>query len=255
MRVAATSRTIWVALVTIGALVALTDVARAQEPARWARPPGEPSEAALREARERYVEGTDLAAEGRWADALEAFTVAYERSGVAAALFNVATTLRSLGRHRDARDAFDQLLSGHPEADPEMRADATRLRTEVAVRVALVLIGGVPREPGLELWIDGARRALDDARPVVAEVDPGPHALRLELDRHAPWLWEGTLGDGERLALEADLTPLPERSSRRRPALWATLAVLVVAGLAVGAYFVFFHDRGLEPLSPNTIRL
>lgn len=239
----------------LAVLALFANVAHAQ-PTTWPRPIGEPSAEALGEARERYVEGTDLAAEGRWADALDAFSVAYARSGVAAALFNVATTLRSLGRHREARDAFDQLLAEHPEADEEMRADATRFRTEVAVRVALVMIGGVPRAPKLELWVDGARRSLDEARPVVAEVDPGPHSLRLELDRHAPWLWEGALGDGERLALEASLEPLPEvSSSRRRPALWATLTLVVIAGLAVGAYFLFIHDRGLEPLSPNTIRL
>jgi tetratricopeptide (TPR) repeat protein len=222
------------------------------QPRVWPSPRAEPTEAALAEARASFVRGTELASEGRWADALEAFEHSYARSGVPAALFNVATTLRSLGRYVEARDAFDQLLEGAP--DEELRTEATRLRSEVAARVALVILGGVPRDPSAVLWLDGVRLALDDTRPVTRDVDPGPHSLRLELDAHAPWLWEGTVEDGARVTLEATLEALPA-TRRRRPGLWITLSLVVVAGLATGAYFAFFRDRGLHPASEAVIRL
>ncbi len=237
------------------ALVLVFAASAGAQPRVWPGPRAEPTEAALADARASFVRGTELASEGRWADALEAFERAYARSGVPAALFNVATTLRSLGRYVEARDAFDQLLEGAPDdADEELRAEATRLRSEVAARVALVILGGVPRDPSAGLWLDGVRLSLDETRPVTRDVDPGPHSLRLELDAHAPWLWEGTIEDGARVTLEATLEALPE-TRRRRPGLWITVSLVVAAGLATGAYFAFFHDRGLQPASEAVIRL
>ncbi|MCB9617567.1 MAG: tetratricopeptide repeat protein [Sandaracinus sp.] len=237
----------------VALLLALTLVSPAfAQPRTWEGPRNEPSEAAVGEARSSFVRGTELAAEGRWADALEAFERAYSLSGVLAALFNVATTLRSLGRYVDARDAFDQVLRANP--DDDLRDEATRLRAEVAARVALVIVGGVPRDPRLTFWIDGTRAPLDDTRPVTRDVDPGPHTLRLELEGHTPWLWEGHADDGARLTLEAELVVLPP-ARRRRPGLWVTVGLVVAGALATGAYFLFFHDRGLSPGSDQVIRL
>ncbi|MEZ4251014.1 MAG: tetratricopeptide repeat protein [Polyangiales bacterium] len=222
------------------------------QPRTWEGPDGEPSESTLGEARALFVRGTELAAEGRWADALEAFERAYTLSGVLAALFNVATTLRSLGRYVDARDAFDQVLRATP--DDELRDEATRLRAGSRGAGRVGDRRRVPRDPQLTFWVDGARAPLDDTRPVTRDIDPGPHTLRLELEGHTPWLWEGHADDGARLTLEAELVPLPP-TRRRRPGLWVTVALVVAGALATGAYFLFFHDRGLSPGSDQVIRL
>src|SRR5688500_19004116 len=60
--------------------------------------------------REHYVRGLEAARREAWSDAVVHFRLSYELSGTSASLYNLAVALRALGRHRDARDAFDRLL-------------------------------------------------------------------------------------------------------------------------------------------------
>lgn len=83
-------------------------------------------------AREAYQAGLAAADEGRWSDALVQFEEAYTLTGSSVALQNVGLVLRSLGRHREARDVFARLVAEFPD-DPGADENV-RLRDEQAAR-------------------------------------------------------------------------------------------------------------------------
>jgi len=222
-------------------------------------PLGEPNADALSTARERFAEGTAAAEEGRWSDALSAFRQAYELSGISAALYNVGTTYRSLGRYVDARDTFAQLLREHPELSDDMQGTVAGLRDEVAARVAAIELRGVPLEGELNLRFDGRRTDIPAARPVRLETQGGSHAVRLTQPDHEPFLWEGSVAEGDTRVVEVELVPIiveasPEGMSTLGKAILITVIGLVVVGAAVGVGLALRSD-GLQPESEFTVEL
>lgn len=113
----------------------------------------------------------------QWDAALEEFARSYALSGSPAALFNMASTLRALGRFREARDAIDRLLED-PYLDEATRANAGELRAEVAANVSRVTLEGVP-EGWARVHADGALRETTQSRPIQLDLDPGHRVLRL----------------------------------------------------------------------------
>ncbi len=206
-------------------------------------------------ARDQFANGTTAAEEGRWVDALGAFRESYRLSGIAAALYNAATTYRSLGRYLDSRDTFDQLLREHPDLGEEMADDARRLRAEVGARVASLEVEGLP-EPGddLRLRLDGS--AVTDAgdRPLILEIDPGQRAFGVDRDRHEPFLWEGNVADGARERIMVELIALPESGPRTgRIVLFLALGAVLIAGGITAA--LLLREEGLQPESTNVLEL
>jgi menaquinone-dependent protoporphyrinogen IX oxidase len=238
---------------------------------RWAAPAGEPSKAALDEAHARYIAGNRAVEQGRWADAPVDFEKAYALSGVPSALFNVATTLRALGRHREARDAFALLLRRHgAKLDAPVRKDAETLRTEEAARVAVVVLDDLPaKAPQLRVYVDGVASPDDGSRPLAIEIDSGRHALRVEEPSSQTFAWEGTFTDGERkpiqvrLVSRATVSALPDgpkggasssSSLWSSPIFWTAVGVVVVGGAATGGYF-WHKGRQVEPQSGLVVKL
>ncbi len=238
--------------------------------ARWTPPAAEPSKAALDEAHARYIAGNRAVEQGRWADALVDFEKAYALSGVPSALFNVATTLRALGRHRDARDAFALLLRRHgAKLDAAVRKDAETMRAEEAARVAVLVLDELPdKAPQLRVVVDGAEAPDDGARPLAIEVDPGRHALRVEEPRSQTFTWEGTCADAERrsitvrLASRATLAALPDAPKAEgassgiwtSPIFWTVVGVVVVGGAVTGGYY-WHRGRQVEPQAGFVVKL
>ncbi len=226
------------------ALLALPPAARAQLP----EPPASPSDADVARARDLFVQGVEHAQSERWTQALDAFVRSYAASGSPVALFNVASTLRELGRMREAIEAFDRLLAARA-LDDEMRLGAERLRAQTASQLAGVALDGVP--PGeARVSADGATRTSTE-RPIALELDPGAHELRVELDGYAPWRWQGTLAPGAMLALDADLAPAGGGDALP----WILGAVgLAVAG-AIVAIVVADFEAQLHPRTALVIAL
>ena len=219
-------------------------------------PTSEPDRDALTEARDLFVRGTADAQAERWADALTAFSEAYRISGIAAALYNAATTLRSIGRYVDARDAFDQLLREHPDLSEDMSASARDLRQELVARVAILELRDLP-EVTATLRLDGALRDDDGSRPLEVEVDAGSHALQIEVPEFLPFLWEGNVRDGERREIRVVLDPVPvvepAGPSVVKIVLWTVVGLLVVGGgITLG---LLLREDGLNPESSSVVRL
>lgn len=237
----------------------------AAEPHRWAGPSGEPTQASIEEARARYSTGNRAVEAGRWADALGDFERSYALSGVPAALFNLATTLRALGRHVEARDAFAELLEVHPDADPGQRDKARALRDEEQTRIATIELAELPTGSDVTVWIDGRRAADDAARPLLLELDPQRHDLRVERSRHKSVHWRGVLSGGERRTITvrfeldplAEAPPAPARGGvLRSPVFWTIVGAAVLGAAATGVYFgVKGSNQRLDPGSPNVVHL
>lgn len=221
-----------------------------------AGPDGEPSEAAIAQARDLYQQaGAELEA-GRWADAAELFERSYRLSGVPSALFNHATALRSLGRHRDARDAFALLLRDHPDLDAERRAEAEARMREEAGRVALVLVTGLRDAPDARLTFDGAPvPALE--HPVEIETDSGEHAVGVVREGFEPFRAELSLADGERETVDVTLVELAGENLAESPVLWTIVAIVIVGGAVAGGVvgYELSQHQPAPPFDMNVVEL
>ncbi len=188
----------WRAFAVAFCLLLLPSLASAQEA----------TDAEIAEARALFMAGQAAVESGRWSDAVDSFSRAYELSGVAAALYNLGFALRALGRHREARDAFNRLLEDHPRFDREKRQEARRYRNESAGRVVRLTLEGL--EPGSRYVIrfDGQPVADDGERPLLIEGDPGAHTLTVRAPGFSPFVWDGELEDGDQRDVDVDMQPV-----------------------------------------------
>jgi tetratricopeptide (TPR) repeat protein len=76
--------------------------------------------AADQRARELFQKGDVAYAEGRYEEALGAFSEAYELSGRAQLLFNVSNALERLGRYQEAVDALEKYLASGKAKDRDV---------------------------------------------------------------------------------------------------------------------------------------
>jgi hypothetical protein len=186
---------------------------------------------------------------------------------VPAALFNVATTLRALGRHVEARDAFAQLIDKHPKLDAEIRSQAEKMLAEEKARIAQLIVADLPaKKNDLKVYVDGSETSDEGERPLAIEVDPGKHALRVEESKSKPFTWEGTFKDGDKKSVPVKLVPVdvakppppvqppPEKSGSIFSSPWFWVATgVVVAGAATGAYF-YDRSKQLDPGEGTVVR-
>lgn len=221
----------------------------------FAGPTHTPTENEIGEARNLYRAGNAAADAGQFADALASFTRAYALSGNPAALYNEAKTLRALGRHVAARDAFDALLSRHTDVSADTRTEALSLRAEEARRIARLSLLDLPdAEPALVLRMDGTVHVDGGARPLELEIDPGQHGLVVSREHFRPFTWDGVLADGEHQAVHVRLDgePTGQPGVFESPLLWGvTLGIAaVVAGILIGV----FLWQGAQ-LTPNSMHV
>lgn len=208
--------------------------------------PRQLSDAEREEARALFVAGSAAVDAGRWADAIDRFERAYALTDAPSALYNLAMALRALGRHREARDDFTRLLEHH-ELDPELRAQITQLRREASARVAVIELGGL--EPELEHVVRFDGRVIPSVtRPVEIETDAGAHTLLAEREGARPFVWEGSLQDGERLSLSARFQALERGDDTVLHVVLVVVGVVALAG-AGAALGVYLHDQAqVQPL-------
>lgn len=219
---------------------------------RWQGPSGEPSEEAMEEARALYEQGSQAAEEQRWSDAIDLFELSYATSGASVALFSLGYTLRAVGRFRDARDVFDQLLSDE-DIDPELFTQATDLRAEVAPKIAILTLAGLDSYEAPDIEVDGSTAEDDGERPLALEINPGDHHVRVEAHDYTAFSWEGRLAPGDRLSLDVVL----ERAGSSifaSPWLWVGVGAAVVLAVVITAV-VLQSSAQLDPRTENHLAL
>ncbi|HJK89890.1 MAG TPA: hypothetical protein RMH85_34455 [Polyangiaceae bacterium LLY-WYZ-15_(1-7)] len=203
-------------------------------------------------ARQAYQAGLEAAEQGLWADALEQFEEAYALTGSPVALQNVGLVLRSLGRHREARDVFARLVREHPD-DPSTEEN-TRLRDEQAARVAVLTLVGLDPEAPHRVRLDGEVRAEAAEGPELeVEADPGRRVLIVDREGYRPYEWAGVLEDGERQRLRVTLEAMemPDDRRRVRRALITVGTILLVGAAALATGLVLRNRSQLDPETSN----
>ncbi len=242
-----------VRLAAAAALLACLSLASPAAAQRWRGPGAEPTEAELREARALYQSGTEAVEAHRWSAALTSFERSYALSGASVALYSLAYTLRVLGRYRDSRDAFAQLLDEHTDLEPEIREEAERLMNEVAAQIAVLRLAGLPEDPPPTILLDGAEVEDTGERPLPLESDPGERALRVEASGLEPFTWQGTLAPGDRVTVPVTLEEAGEPVTAS-PVFWIAVGISVIAaGVVVGA--IAHQNAQLEPRTPFHVTL
>jgi hypothetical protein len=197
--------------------------------------------------------GSRLAQDGAWDSALVCFERLVERAPDAStrgdALFNQGIALQSLARHREARDVFARWMREHAAtSDDATRAEAARLFATEAARVGTLELA-LPAEPAeLEVRVDG-RPTPVPARPLIVEIDPGPHAITVTAPGHTTFTWDGRVSDGQRERVEVTLLRIETGGSvLDSPGFWVGMVVLVGAiagGIALGVWLQ--DDAQLDP--------
>lgn len=89
------------------------------EPSATAQQKTEKAAADVR-ARELFLKGDAAYAEGRYEEALAAFSEAYDLSGRPQLLFNISNSLERLGRYQEAVDALDKYLASGKAKDRDV---------------------------------------------------------------------------------------------------------------------------------------
>lgn len=185
-------------------------------------------------AREAFVEGTALARDARWGDALQKFEASAQHHAHAGTTFNIGVCQRALGQYTRSRKSLLLALQQHEAAGGHVLAESVvndirtflseidkvvatlDLRLEPAS--ATILIDGRPLEPsgtqeGLPLLVAGtlpagAARTPPASRFLVV-LDPGTHVLLLSRKGFSDVVARETVRGGMRSALTLSLERLP----------------------------------------------
>jgi hypothetical protein len=183
--------------------IGTTSGASAQVPSVRTESPGD---AEFERARELFSAGLSHIEDARWADALEVFRECYELTGNSVALYNVALSLRALGRNVEAKAVFEALERRHDGDLPEdLRPAAAEMHREVTARIATLELLGIPTgaQP-ITVRVDG-RGGVVSGPPFEVEADEGPRSVLVESESHGRFAWEGQLHPGQHLSLDVEL--------------------------------------------------
>ena len=202
------------------------------------------------QARAEFVAGSEAATAGRWADSLEHFQRAYLMSGVPTALYNAAMALRALGRHREARDAFQRVVDSHgdsPAAEPSREK-----AEEEAARVAVLTLAGLDPDADYDIRVNGREQETSRGSELEIETDPGQTGLQASREGYEAWTWEGRLSDGERQTLQVEMVEIEVETTSvfKSPIFWI-IAGAVVVGAGVGVGLFLQNNAQLDVMHPD----
>lgn len=142
----------------------------------------EPSKSDTKRAKALFQEGVALTDDGKWADALAAFQKSDKIVPSLNVRFNIAATLRALGRYVEAKRVLKQILKEGPDFDPPLKpalqTDVENLLGEVKEKIVVVTLNLKPTDG--QVQIDGADAKLKEDGST--EVDPGKHVFVLSAE-------------------------------------------------------------------------
>jgi hypothetical protein len=173
---------VWRVAGLLGAILSATLCAPVAASAAPGPPPGKdaPSTTTQRRAKAKFEEGLALSDEAKWQDALAAFRESNGLVPMAVVQFNIAVTLRALGRYVECKQSGQKSLDDITDGlltikQPKIKSDIEGVLKECKQKVALVGLKVAPADGTVE--VDGAAPdKLPDGR---LEVDPGRHVFVL----------------------------------------------------------------------------
>ncbi|HVK68737.1 MAG TPA: tetratricopeptide repeat protein [Polyangium sp.] len=212
-----------------------------------------------RQARALFDQGLALSDEGKWAEALEAFRKSDDISPSTSVRFNIAASLRALGRYVEARDILDSAVvdaeTRKAPIKPSLKTEIERLREEVSGKIVRITLQTSPANA--DVTVDGAPVKLaSDGR---AEIDPGKHVFVIGAKGHDTTTVTKTLApDDTTLTLTAPRAAAAEAPKPKdapfykRPWFWGTVGAVVVGAAAVTTIVVLTSPDTPAAAGPPT---
>ncbi|HJL01621.1 MAG TPA: PEGA domain-containing protein [Polyangiaceae bacterium LLY-WYZ-15_(1-7)] len=158
------------------------------------------------QARELFIEGAHAYQAEDYDTALEAFTRSYAIRPVPVVLFNLAQTLRFLGRAAEAVDAFDRYLETEDEVPEERRVAIEDAVAELRAELAPVRL--IVDTPGVEVRV-GERLLGTSPFPERVWVTPGSRRFEATKENHEPATRTVELRAGEEATVRLAPQALP----------------------------------------------
>lgn len=225
-----------------------------------------PSPPDLKTARELFQEAYKREQEGRFAEALETFRrVAIVRES-ASVRYRIASVLESLGRLREARDAFRALAAAQrslPTNEQEISESAAERADGLDKRIPRIVLKLEADPPAdARVTIDGAPVPAS-TEPRHVELDPGEHVVRATAPTARPSESRVTLTEGGEVAMTVVLERIVpvERSEpvalapapAAPPAASNSLAYVALAAggvlLVTGSVLLFVRESNIDDLN------
>jgi len=185
------------------------------------------------EARERFDRGLTLFNQGDNDGALAEFQRAYQLTGNAIVLHNIARVYAAASDPVAALDTVDQLLTRSAELSPTRRAELEVFRAEQLRRVGVIVIGCVPAVVGTRLEVDGADRGAEEPeRPLRLAV--GRHVVGVLAPGYLPQRKTVLLAGQERQSLDFALEPVQGALGRLHFAVQPDAVAVAIDGPELG---------------------
>lgn len=205
-----------------------------------------PSDAVVREAKERFDRGFELYEGGEYPLALIEFSRAYELVPNYRVLYNIGQVCIQLGQYANARRALEEYRQkGGEELSQDRRAAIAKDLEMLGVRTAFLLI--TTNVEGAEVLVDDVSVGKTPLAPALL-VDAGVHRISVRRQGYQPRSARVTLAGGDEQTLALDLEPQPEdkptivvrervdegSSQTLMIAGWVTTGALVAGAIVTG---------------------
>jgi len=221
----------------------------------------QPKTPEAKEAKALFEQGMGLSSENKWPEALEAFEKSNKLVPLPVVQYNIAFTMRAMGRFVEAKQKLQAILDVaptlKPPIKPNLQKDIDQLYSEVKEKIALVTITLDPAD--VDLQIDGTPTKL----PMngVVEMDTGKHVFVVKKDGYETNSVTKTIQPGaSSLKVSAKLipppppppppAPPPPRPFYSKPWFLTVAGVVLIGGAAAVVYVTTRPGDARQPAQP-----
>jgi hypothetical protein len=228
---------------------------------------GQPTAVDQKKGKALFEQGLALSDEGKWAEALEVFQKSDEAAPSPVVQFNIAATLRALGRYVESNQRLERLISqsqgSKTPIKPGLRKDIDQLQREVKEKIVVLRLQVDPE--GAEVQVDGSPLKASSEGKI--ELDPGKHVFLVKKEGYDTTSVTKTLGPSDtemrvtaprsrviETVVEKPVEVEVERPFYTRFWFWAATGAVVVGSAAVIYVATSPRDKK-EPASPPSASL
>ena len=152
-----------------------------------------------------FEQGVKLYQQGKFADAIKAYSAAHQLAPHPDALFNIARCHENLGKFSLALQHYQQALA--LSTDPKSRADLQRRIQQLRTRPVKVFVTSQPS--GAQVTVDGQAAPARGKTPLVVLLKPGEHVLLYRKDGFMLAAGRVVVKLGQEQTVEQPLSALP----------------------------------------------
>jgi hypothetical protein len=214
-----------------------------------------------------FEQGLALSDEGKWAEALDLFQKSDETAPSPVVQFNIAATLRALGRYVESNQRLDRLISQAQSnkitIKPGLRKDIDQLQREVKEKIVALRLQVDPE--GADVQVDGSPLKASPEGKI--ELDPGKHVFVVKKEGYDTTSITKTLGPSDvelrimapksrviETVVEKPVEVEVDRPFYTRFWFWAATGAVVVGSAAV-IYVVASPRNTKDPAVPPSASL